>query len=210
MEKKPKMTDGNKKFKIEDLPQDIDNRHWCRTFVPTFMMYIARLDNPFDHNVKAGCAAMQKIWNVVFEDTPYTVTQSSAVYQLVRYYFQFITIFLFIYLQTMQRVCDSWRSTMGSTAIAAVLAFCSEEPALKNSDANCQEFAMQYLEHLRFLYEKSDSDDVKVSTTTNINYSFTISMNFIEIQGSFPWPFHFANIRFSPQCREGPSKNRLG
>jgi hypothetical protein len=77
------VTDGNKKFKTQDLP-NIDHHTWRRTFVPTFMMHIARLDNPFDHNIKAGCAVMQKIWNVLFEDTPYTVTHSSAVYQLVR------------------------------------------------------------------------------------------------------------------------------
>jgi hypothetical protein len=64
----------------------------------------------------------------------------------------------------MQRVSDSWRSTMGSTAIAVVLAFCNENPELKDSDANRQEFASQYLDDLRFLYQKSDGADVKVSS----------------------------------------------
>lgn len=87
MESKPKVTDGtgNKKFKMRDLPQDIDHHFWRRTFVPTFMMNVARLDNPFDHNIKAGCAAMQKIWDLLFDDTPYTIIHSSPVYQLVRY-----------------------------------------------------------------------------------------------------------------------------
>ena len=67
-------------------------------------------------------------------------------------------------LQTLQRVSDSWRSTMGSTAIAVVIAFCNANPELKNSDKNRQEFAAEYLEHLRFLYHKADGDDVKVST----------------------------------------------
>ena len=64
----------------------------------------------------------------------------------------------------MQRVSDSWRSTMGSTAIAIVLAFCDGNPDLKDSDENRQEFAAEYLEELRFLYQKSDGNDVKVSS----------------------------------------------
>ena len=81
------MTDGNKKFKNRDLPQEIDCHTWRRTFVPTFMMNVARQDNPFEHNIKTGCAAMQKIWDELFNETPYTVIHSSAVYQLVRIYF---------------------------------------------------------------------------------------------------------------------------
>lgn len=67
----------------------------------------------------------------------------------------------------MQRVCDSWRSTMGSTAIAVVLAFCNDTPELRLSDRNRQDFATEYLEHLRFLYEKAEGEDVKVSTASN-------------------------------------------
>jgi hypothetical protein len=78
------VTDGSKKFKTQDLPEDIDHLVWRRTFVPTFMMNMARQDNPFENNIKAGCAAMQKIWDVIFDDAPYTVTHSSPVYQLVR------------------------------------------------------------------------------------------------------------------------------
>ena len=106
--------------------------------------------------------------------------------------------FFIYYLQTMQRVSNSWHSTMGSTAIVVVLAFCNEISDLKDSDTNCQEFATEYLEHLHFLYGKSDGDNVNVSTITILtNHSF--SLNFIEIQGCFPWPVHFANICFSSQ-----------
>lgn len=62
----------------------------------------------------------------------------------------------------MQRVSDSWRSTMGSTAIAVVLAYCNGEARLQDSDKNRQEFATHYLENLRFLYKKSEGDDVDV------------------------------------------------
>ena len=67
-------------------------------------------------------------------------------------------------LQTLQCISDSWCSTVGSTAIAVVLAFCNANPELKNSDKNCREFAAEYFKHLHFLYHKADGDDVKVST----------------------------------------------
>lgn len=82
-EKKPKLTDASKKFKIQDLPDEVDRQVWRRTFVPTFMMHVARQDNPFEHNVKAGCAAMQKIWDELV-GTPYNIVHSSPIYQLVR------------------------------------------------------------------------------------------------------------------------------
>ncbi|KAF8227755.1 hypothetical protein L208DRAFT_1404998 [Tricholoma matsutake] len=107
-------------------------------------MHVSWQDNPFEHNVKVGCAAMQKIWDVLFSEAPHRIIQSSAVYQL-----------------TMKCVWDSWCSTVGSTATAIVLAFCNANSDLKNSDENRQEFAMQYLEHLRFLYHKADGDDAK-------------------------------------------------
>ena len=75
--------------------------------------------------------------------------------------------FFIYYLQTMQHVSDSWHSTMGSTAITVVLTFCNENSDLKYSDMNHQEFATEYLEHLHFLYGKSDGNDVNVSTITS-------------------------------------------
>lgn len=108
----------------------------------------------------------------------------------------------------MQRVSDSWRSTMGSTAIAVVLAFCNETAELKDSDADRQEFATQYLDDLRFLYEKSDGDNPRVSTSTDYQSFLYILMDFIEIQGRFPWPLCFANIRCPSQLCQGCHKDR--
>jgi hypothetical protein len=74
------VTEGNKKFKNQDLPQEIDRHVWRRTFVPTFMMNVARQDNPFEHNVKIGCVVMQKIWDELLDETPYRIVHSSPVY----------------------------------------------------------------------------------------------------------------------------------
>jgi len=72
-------------------------------------------------------------------------------------------------LQTAQRTSDSWRNTTGSTGIAVVLAYCNSNPDLKDSDENRQEFATHYLEHLRFLYTKSDGDNPLVRTLFQIS-----------------------------------------
>ena len=92
------------------------------------------------------------------------------------YISSYVFIFIFnsflvcedIYLQTMQRVSNSWRSTMGSTVIAIILAFCNGNAELKNSDDNRQEFAAEYLDNLRFLYHKSEGDDTAVKGAVKI------------------------------------------
>jgi hypothetical protein len=96
----------------------------------------------------------------------------------------------------MQRVSDSWCSTIGSTAIAIVLTFCNANADLKDSDENRQEFAAQYLEHLRFLYHKANGDDAKVSKLVQ-SFCLMLLTRFTEIQRSLPWPLHPANIRCS-------------
>ena len=64
----------------------------------------------------------------------------------------------------MQCISDSWRNTVGSAAIAIILAYCNSDAELKDSDDNRKEFAEHYLENLHFLYKKPDGDDPKVST----------------------------------------------
>lgn len=85
-EKKPRLTDASKKFKIQDLPEGIDRHIWRRIFVPTLMMQIARQDNPFGNNTIAICKAMQKIWDEL-SDTPHNIVHSSAIYHLVCIFF---------------------------------------------------------------------------------------------------------------------------
>ena len=59
---------------------------------------------------------------------------------------------------------------LGATpGIAVVLAYCNLNPNLKDSDKNRQEFATHYLEHLCFLYAKSDGDDPLVRTLIQIS-----------------------------------------
>jgi len=66
--------------------------------------------------------------------------------------------------QTVQCVSNPWQNTIGSAAIAIMLAFCNLHPDLKDSDEAHQEFATFYLKHLYFLYQESDGNDPGVST----------------------------------------------
>ena len=111
---------------------------------------------------------MQQIWDAIFPDVPYMIIQSGPVHALVSRYFYSLYTLLHSTLQTVQRTSNSWRNTTGSTGIAVTLAYCNSNPDLKDSDDNRQEFAAHYLEHLRFLYKKSDGDDPKVSTLFHI------------------------------------------
>lgn len=155
VETKPKISkntgESSKRAKNSDLPSDIDFKIWRRVFVPTFMRWVSQQDNPFEHNTKLGCEVMQQIWDDIFPDVPYTIIPSGPVHAL-----------------TAQRTSDSFRNTVGSMGITVPLAYCNSNPDLKDSDDNRQEFAAHYLEHLRFLYKRSDGDDPKLRTLFHI------------------------------------------
>lgn len=59
----------------------------------------------------------------------------------------------------MQRVSDSWRSPIGSTAIMVIIAFFNTHSESYGTDNDRQEWAAWYLEHHRFAYKKADGDD---------------------------------------------------
>jgi hypothetical protein len=57
----------------------------------------------------------------------------------------------------MQRVYDSWRATMGSTAIAIVNSVYENSNDELPTDDDHQEYAEQQLDDLEFLYGDTDS-----------------------------------------------------
>ncbi|KAG2110398.1 uncharacterized protein F5147DRAFT_652007 [Suillus discolor] len=62
-------------------------------------------------------------------------------------------------VHTVQRVADSYRSFIGSAAIAIIIAYLESQETLKHSDDNRVEFATYTLDKLRFLYKKANSDN---------------------------------------------------
>lgn len=63
----------------------------------------------------------------------------------------------------MQRLADSWRSSIGSAALSIVTAYFELEEDLKDSDEDRAEFAEFALDKLRFCYKKADGNDKEVS-----------------------------------------------
>jgi hypothetical protein len=59
-------------------------------------------------------------------------------------------------LQAQQRISDTWRSVIGSTAIAVVNAYMEADKTL-DSDEDRQKFAEEGLKDLKFLYSNTNS-----------------------------------------------------
>ena len=57
---------------------------------------------------------------------------------------------------------DTWCGPIGSASLVVIIAFMSQELTLNNSDEECRSWATEYLEHVWFLYAKSNFEDPKV------------------------------------------------
>ena len=71
-------------------------------------------------------------------------------------------------MQAQQRVSDSWRSTIGSAALAIVNAFFDANEEFETNEAR-QKFAADIIKNLGFLYENTDSE-VNYSLITSPGY----------------------------------------
>ncbi|KAG1856829.1 hypothetical protein C8R48DRAFT_674801 [Suillus tomentosus] len=137
-----RQAERTKKPGNNDLPDGVEQKLWRRVFVSTYMQYIATLANPWEVPPKLACQKLQVIWDAIFPNISYTVTSTSTVY-----------------LITVQRVADSYRSFIGSAAIAIIIAYLESQETLKHSDDNRVEFATYALDKLHFLYKKANGDD---------------------------------------------------
>ncbi|KAG1844763.1 hypothetical protein C8R48DRAFT_678368 [Suillus tomentosus] len=137
-----RQTERAKKPSNDDLPEGIDPKIWRRVFISTYIQYVATLANPWEVPAKLACEKMQVIWDAIFPHIGHTVTSLSSVYYIA-----------------VQRVADSYRSNIGSAAIAIVIAYFESQDSLRDSDDNCAEFAVFALSNLRFLYKKANGDD---------------------------------------------------
>ena len=111
-----------------------------------------------------------------------------------------------IHIQTVQRLADSWRNVIGSTAIVVLMAFLDSQEDLQDSDEEHQEFCKYYLNRLRFLYEDSENEDKKVCKSAYypvIPVRVHPSNNNViplEMEGALPPPFHPPDFRCAPHC----------
>ncbi|KAG2335812.1 hypothetical protein BDR05DRAFT_953807 [Suillus weaverae] len=135
-------TERAKKPSNDDLPEGINPKIWRRVFISTYIQYVATLANPWEVPTKLACEKMQVIWDVIFPHIGHTVTSLSSVYYIA-----------------VQRVADSYRSNIGSAAIAIVIVYFESQDSLRDSDDNRAEFAVFALSNLQFLYKKANGDD---------------------------------------------------
>jgi hypothetical protein len=59
----------------------------------------------------------------------------------------------------LQRLADSWRSSIGSAALSILIAYFESQDDLRDSDESRAEFADHALDKLRFCYKKADGDE---------------------------------------------------
>jgi hypothetical protein len=73
-----KATTARMAYTNNDLP-DGTLQHFTSEFVPLWRNYAGTMENPW-----GVLKEMQVIWDIVFPDTPQTVTRGDAIYHLVR------------------------------------------------------------------------------------------------------------------------------
>jgi hypothetical protein len=181
------------------------------------MAFVGQTADPWDVPVKQSVLVMQKIWDAT-STYEYEITASTTVYNKVR---DHLAIRLNNYrdkFQTIQRLADLWRSAIGSTGIAVVLAFCDSQEDLESSDEERVEFANYYLKDLRFLYKDADDDNKKVCHADLVIVH--VSDDSQKWRGLFRGPFvlqtfaaHLSAIEGSvcvPNLHDKPSPNAVG
>lgn len=145
-----------KKFRNEDLPRGCqDDNRWRGNFIPTFLWYAAYQMDPWNLEEDAAVDAMQQIWNQLYgKAIPYQITTHDAVYIIVSglvFVFLFSESYSLYFVKTLQRVSDSWRNTIGSTANTVLTNFFESSEGF-DTDWSRQNFASDQLEDSKFLY----------------------------------------------------------
>lgn len=160
----PRTREVGKKWATAHLPGVCGiNGRWRKKFIPTYIWFVARGDNPWAVEDSIALSALKKIWTKIYGNEKFAITTDGPVFAVVSstYFFPMIRSD-YIHSQAQQRVSDTWRSVIGSTAIAIVNAFFESNKDLE-SDEDCKAFAADGLNDLKFLYANTESDDPRVS-----------------------------------------------
>ncbi|KAH9038774.1 hypothetical protein EDB85DRAFT_2141661 [Lactarius pseudohatsudake] len=134
---------ASKKPRNEELPKWVKIDWFRHTFVTTYMAFVGQTNNPWEVPARQSVQVMQKIWDATSEHE-FEITTSTTVYQ-----------------KTVQRLADSWRSSIGFTGIVVLMAFFDSHQDFRDSDEERVEFAKNHLNSLRFLYKDSGHDNKK-------------------------------------------------
>ncbi|KAH8979504.1 hypothetical protein EDB86DRAFT_2814567 [Lactarius hatsudake] len=148
----------SKKPRNDGLPTQVNNDWFRRTFVTTYMAFVGQTNDPWEVPVRQSVQVMQKIWDAT-GGIEYEITSKTAIYQKVHDFF--LTQTILNIFQTVQRLADSWHSSIGSAGIAVLMAFFDSHQDFRDSDKERMKFAKNHLNSLRFLYKDSGHDDKK-------------------------------------------------
>jgi hypothetical protein len=145
-----------------DLPEGCaeDNR-WRKTFIPTYIWFVAQQDDPWAVSDVAAKAGLQKIWNVVYPDIKYKIRTDGPVFALVSTTPTPQKPTRQTPQQAQQRVSDSWRSIIGLTGLTVANSFFESKEEL--TDEGRKKIAQEGLMYNRFLYSNASSDSPLVS-----------------------------------------------
>ena len=138
---------GNK-----DLPDGVHNKnHWHKHFIPTFLWWVRRQQDPWNLPDDDVIDVLQQIWDVLYWNIPYQVQQKDPVFEVASLIYFCVSGYLQM-PQVMQHISDLWHATFDSMAIAIVNnVFESNTEDFSEDEAHIY-FAQEQLNTLQFLY----------------------------------------------------------
>ncbi|GBE84412.1 hypothetical protein SCP_0603910 [Sparassis crispa] len=131
------------KITVKALPPAAQKHdRWRRRFMPTIVRFIGAVDNPWNVDEDVFRDALERIWDVVYKTTG--IEYTDGLHVIVR-------------ALTIQRL-DEWRSSFGSTAIAALELFFKSDSKYQKPEYRVK-FSRCLLELRRFAYEDAKGSD---------------------------------------------------
>ena len=127
----------------------------CSWFVTTAYWWIGTVDKPWHIDPKDLCTILETIWYAIYL-LPYTVTEDTAVYNLV----SFILIYINKKIEKMIDRYHDWWTQIASVALSVITLFLL---AAFKTDIERKIFAAKLLCSSRFVYKNGDNFSTEVS-----------------------------------------------
>ena len=126
--------------------------------------YYATQTDPWNANDKDIVPALQAIWDTIYSRTvPHHIEVNDSVFRVVHHNFtNSVSASDSHDLQTTQRISDTWRSPIGSSAIAMINSFFNSADLFEAEERWC-EFAKDTLDMFQFFYCDTITSNHKVS-----------------------------------------------
>lgn len=162
----PKRSTGQKaKFTNADLPTGtLDGGVWRRIFLPTYLQYLSsqEIEDAWAMDDDEAASIMQKIWDYTYGAKILNeITVAGSVFFIVSIQVILLLRLCLQYLVQADHRVSEWRSGFGSTALAILQAFFTDNKI--DSDAACREAVESALDNWTFIYREVSEKDGEVS-----------------------------------------------